>query len=825
MQIEHLKILAIDDHQDNLTTLEAVVADTLPGARVFSALDGWRGLELARGQDPDVILLDIVMPGLDGFEVCRRLKSDEDLRHIPVVFLTALKTGRESRIQALEVGGEAFLAKPLDETELTAQIYAMAKIKKANARERQEKITLAALVAERTGELERELATRRQAEEGLMRANRELKRSQEALRASEQKYRGIYETIQDVYFETTLEGTLLEVSPSAERLSGFRRQELIGAPVRRFYTDPSQREAVFLNLLETGKIDDYEIDFTHKSGRVVPCSLSAILLADQDSLSWKACGVLRDISARKRGEQALRASEERLRGIFEQAAVGMSLLSPQGAWLQVNQRLCDILGYPRQELMRLTFRDITHPEDLPGDLERIQRMPSTDSGSQSWEKRYFRKDGQVIWVRLTSTTVRGEDGQVQYFVAVTEDITERKQAAQEKAALESQLRQAQKMEAIGTLAGGIAHDFNNILAAILGFAEMARDDAQAGRVDPADLDQIMRSAQRAKALVQQILVFSRKQEPQLKPLDLNQAVSHAWAILERTLPKMIDIETTLAPELSPILADPTQLEQVLLNLAANARDAMPEGGKLFIETSHAFLDHDYCRQHLEVRPGDHAVLTVSDTGQGMDDHTREHLFEPFFTTKEIGKGTGLGLSSVYGIIKNHGGHLHCYSEPGQGTVFKIYLPVFAERRAQASGQSPLAMEEAPGGNECILLVDDEEALRQYGARTLQFKGYRVLTAASGEEALELYRQQDGKPDLVILDLGMPGMGGHKTLKEMLALNPGVKVIIASGYSAAAQVKDSLEAGATGYVAKPFRRSELLGTVRKVLDGTGAPGGA
>ncbi len=965
MDAENLTILAIDDHQDNLTTLEAVMGDILPQARVLTAQDGWRGLELARQANPDVILLDIVMPGLDGFEVCRRLKYDEELKLIPVVFLTALKTGRESRIQALEAGGEGFLAKPLDETELTAQIRAMAKIKRANLQERQERRRLATLVAERTAALEQELAGRRQAEERLHQANGQLeqnqkatlllldelrqevearKRDQAALQESEEKYRGIFETIQDVYFETRLDGTILELSPSVERLTKFQRKELLGTSVLAHYNLPSERDKVFSELARKGRINDFEINFADQDGRVAPCSLSAMLVAGADGQPAKVCGVLRDISERKRGEMALRASEERFRQTFEQAAVGMSILSPQGQWLLVNQRLCDILGYARQELMRMDFRGLTHPEDLPRDNERLQRMLEGHSQGETWEKRALRKDGQVIWVRLTAallrqddglakhfitviediteskraeqelrqsqafnssiirssadcikvvdlearlryisptglsllgcaepepllgrplgqlfppeeqaavaqaleaarqgqvghfqgysptasgqpkwwdvtvTPIAAEDGRVESLLAVSRDITERRQTEQEKAALEAQLRQAQKMEALGTLAGGIAHDFNNILAAVLGFAEMARDDAKAGKVNPADLEQIIASAQRAKDLVRQILAFSRKQEPNLKPLCLNQVVERTQVILERTLPKMIHIELGLLPDLPLVQADPTQLEQVLLNLAANARDAMPEGGSLRLETGQTVLDHSYCLRHLEVRPGPYAMLVVSDSGQGMDPQTREHVFEPFFTTKEVGKGTGLGLSTAYGIIKSHGGHIYCDSQPGQGTTFTIFLPVFQQRTAGPDAPPPEREQFSPGRGERILLVDDEEALRRLGARTLEDHGYQVLTAASGEEALEVFGREAGRLDLVVMDLGMPGMGGHKALKDMLALSPRAKVVIASGYAADAQVKASLESGAQGYVAKPFRLGELLSTVRKVLDG-------
>jgi CheY-like chemotaxis protein len=257
---------------------------------------------------------------------------------------------------------------------------------------------------------------------------------------------------------------------------------------------------------------------------------------------------------------------------------------------------------------------------------------------------------------------------------------------------------------------------------------------------------------------------------------------------------------------------------VLLNLASNAADAMPEGGRLVLETQQVTLDREFCRQRLEVRPGDYVLLVVSDTGHGMDTATREQVFDPFFTTKEVGKGTGLGLSSAYGIVKGHGGHIFCYSEPGQGSTFKIYLPVFAPEAAPAPLEEVQLEEAGLVGRETVLLADDEPGLRDFLSRVLREKGYQVLTAASGEQALEIYRAQDRRPDLVILDLGMPGMGGRKALGEMLALDPEAKVLIASGYSANGQVKASLQAGARGYVPKPFTRLDLLVAVRKALDG-------
>ncbi|MCB2187358.1 MAG: PAS domain S-box protein [Deltaproteobacteria bacterium] len=541
------------------------------------------------------------------------------------------------------------------------------------------------------------------------------------------------------------------------------------------------------------------------------------VVKDEAGRTIRTYGANQDITERRRASQERREKDKRARAVFEQAAVGMSILTPAGEWLEVNQRLCDILGYPRDELLRLSYRDISHPDHVESDIARVRAMVQGAGDHASWEKRYIRADGQVIWVRLTTSLARGEDGRPKYFITVTEDITEAKRAEGERAAMEAQLRQAQKMEAIGTLAGGIAHDFNNILGAILGFAEMVHDDAQAGQVNSRDLEQIMISALRAKELVRQILAFSRKDEPDLKPLSLNQVVRRSLAILQRTLPKMISLEADLADGLPPLLADPTQMEQVLFNLAANGRDAMPEGGRLTFATREVFLDEEYCRQHLEAQPGRYLLLAVADSGVGMDQGTQEHIFEPFFTTKEVGKGTGLGLSSVYGIVKNHGGQIHCYSDVGQGTTIQIYLPVFRQGwRGETRNEDRLPVAGARG-QECILLVDDEENLRDIGVRALESKGYKVATAASGEEALALFRRPGRRLDLVIMDLGLPGMGGHKALEAMREIDPGVKVIIASGYAMEGQAAGPPGAGAAGYVAKPFRLAELLITVRNVLD--------
>jgi PAS domain S-box-containing protein len=425
-------------------------------------------------------------------------------------------------------------------------------------------------------------------------------------------------------------------------------------------------------------------------------------------------------------------------------------------------------------------------------------------------------DGTWLPVEFTAKEVTFADEE--YIVFVGRDISDRLRAEKEKEKIQTQLRQAQKMEAVGILSGGIAHDFNNILTIITGFAEIAYDSARTGQADADSLRQILDSAERAKWLVRQIMAFSRKQDPVLEALDLNEVIRETVALLVRTLPKMIQIQTTLPERLPQIQADPTQIEQVLLNMCFNAADAMPQGGKLIILTEQVELDRQYCSQELDVRPGQYVMLAISDTGQGMSEATREHIFDPFYTTKDVGKGTGLGLSTAYGIIKNHGGHIHCYSELGRGTVFRIYLPLLQGGAATTKRDNMARHEIELRGGETILLVDDEESLLRLGALTLKGMGYQVLTASSGEEALEAFGRHPRHPDLVVMDLGMPGMGGHKAMSAIRELNPKAKVIIASGYLSSGQPPQSVWEGASVLLAKPYTRVKLLTTIREVLDG-------
>ncbi len=525
----------------------------------------------------------------------------------------------------------------------------------------------------------------------------------------------------------------------------------------------------------------------------------------------------KEIGERRVAEKALQESEERFRGIFETSPIGIAIVDTENLkFLDANESYQRLLGYDVGELRGLSLKEITHPDDWAGGITSILSPLMLQGSDGGPEKRYLCRDGSIRWVHVTGDVFRIDSHYRPLAVVNVEDITERKRSEQVRNKLESQLRQSQKMEAIGTLAGGIAHDFNNILGAIMGYTELALMENREGRTSPADLEEVFKAAVRARDLVQQILSFSRKGDVHFKPLSLNNEVKQASRILERAIPKMIDIRLRLQEGLHLIQGDVGQMEEVLLNLGSNAKDAMPDGGTLVFQTENVTLDETFCRQNPDTFPGDYVKLSVSDSGFGIDKETLVQIFDPFFTTKEVGSGTGMGLAIVYGIVKNHGGHIRCSSEPGRGTCFEIYLPAI-KGEVQPIRNNKTVDYEPKRGRETVLVVDDEAPLRDIAARILGDSGYRVLQADSGENALRLVRESSGDVDLVILDLNMPGIGGYRCLQQLVKLKPNIKVIVSSGYSKSSSAEDVLYEGAVAYVSKPFTNAGLLKIVRGVLD--------
>ncbi|MCP4630938.1 MAG: PAS domain S-box protein [bacterium] len=526
-------------------------------------------------------------------------------------------------------------------------------------------------------------------------------------------------------------------------------------------------------------------------------------------------------------EKALRDSEERFRLLAENAVDNIWILDPEDLrFIYVSPSVEAIAGYTPDEMMGLELDQILTPESndlsnrfLAMELPKNLKDPARTS---RMEMQVYHKNGTIVWVETIARAMYINWLSAYGIIGVTRDITQRKESEEERKKLQDQLLQSQKMEAIGTLAGGIAHDFNNSLQGILGYSQILIFEKKEGDPDLKLLEQIEKAAKRSSELTRQLLTFSRKLNSQLRPLDINQEVRQLEQLLGRTIPKMISIQTPLADNLKIINGDPVQIEQMIMNLCINARDAMPDGGKLVIESRNTWLDNDYCKMYFAAVPGEYVMLSISDNGIGMDRQTLEHIFEPFFTTKKVDEGTGLGLSMVYGIVKNHGGHINCESKPGNGTTFKIYLPIIEEMEKQSPEQRT-ETEQTPLGNETILLVDDEDYLRDLGQRMLTKFGYTVLTAPDGETAVQIYREKGKQISLVVLDLIMPGIGGQNCLDLILKDDPSARVIIASGYSVEPSTLSKLELKSYGFITKPFELNQMLNIVRRALDEKISPG--
>lgn len=655
----------------------------------------------------------------------------------------------------------------------------------------------------------RELVLKHKLNEELRREIAQRERAESRLAESEKKYREMVETAGDIIYQTDRRGLFTLVNPVGLKITGYAAEELIG----KSYLDlirPDHRTTVERfygrQFVKGLPITYHELPLVTKQGETIWLGQNVQLLTeDEAAVGFQA--IARDITDRKRAEAALVESEMRYKDLFDHATDGIYTHDLQGNYTSGNDAAIRMLGYSREELLKMSFKDIVDPEYLSMVEENLRKKIQNGMDTTGpYEVLVRSKDGTPLWLEVTSRVIT-KDGKPVAVHGTARDVTERKR-------LEERLLQAAKMEAIGTLAGGLAHDFNNLLQIVLGYSDLIAIDKGKQEKDYQRAKLIHDAAMRGRDLVNRILTFSRRVETKPRPIDLNHELNQVDNLLRRTIPKMIAIELRLADNLHAIGADPTQIEQILLNLAVNAAHAMPEGGRLVFETKNVTLDEEYCRTHLETKPGEYVLLTVSDTGQGMEKEILDRIFEPFFTTKDRGEGTGLGLSMVFGIVKSHEGHVTCHSKPGAGTVFKLYFPAVD---MEITWDPEITMQMPSFGTETILLVDDEVAIRDLGKEVLTAVGYRVITAGTGREALDIYTKAQDEISLVILDLIMPEMGGKQCLEELLKINPTLKILIASGLSPGISTEESLASGARGFVSKPYNMKQLLRAVRHALD--------
>jgi PAS domain S-box-containing protein len=643
----------------------------------------------------------------------------------------------------------------------------------------------------------------------------ERKRTEEALQTEKQRSQILSENAPFGMVMIDRDGTFRYINPKFKELFGYDLRDIPDGKTwfRKAFPDPTYRHSVIsawindLKIFPPGERRPRVFTATCKDGTEKIVNLISVQLETGENLV-----TCEDMTEHIRFEETLRESEERYRTLFEGSRDAVYITTREGKFVDFNQAFLDLLGYGREEVMALQAQD---SYVFPSDRYRFQKEIEKNGFVRDYEVRLRKQNGKEMDCLLTASVRRGSDGTILGYQGIIRDITEHKRAEKEMKALEEQFRQSQKMEAIGRLAGGIAHDFNNILTIIQGYCQLSLYELKGDHPLRENIEGIKKSTDRAAGLIRKILAFSRRQVMEMRVLDLNTLLMDLDKLLRRIIGEDIDLVTVLTEDLGRVKVDPGQIEQVILNLAVNAKDAMPNGGKLTIETANAELDDVYARSHVSVAPGQHVMLSVSDTGVGMSPEVKERIFEPFYTTKEKGKGTGLGLSTVYGIVKQSGGNIWVYSELGQGTTFKIYLP-----RAEAAPEEimeKVAKEEPPRGSETILVVEDEEELRKLAVQFLQKQGYRVLEATQGEEALLICEQHKEPIHLLVTDVVMPGMSGRELSERLTSLRPEIKILYMSGHTNSAIFHHGVLEPGVILLQKPFTLEGLARKVREVLD--------
>jgi PAS domain S-box-containing protein len=635
-------------------------------------------------------------------------------------------------------------------------------------------------------------------------------KSEAALRESEERFHTLFETANDSIMLME-NAKFIECNAKTVQMFGCEeKKDIVGHTPMEFSPDKQpdgvgSREKALKYIDTVSNLIPQTFYWKHCRKDHSPfdteVSLNAFILNGKVQIQ----AIVRDISERKRAEQDLREAEERMRLLIGSAPIAIRIAT-QGKYSYANPAFLNMFGYScSEEIEGLPVEALYVEQDRNMVTDRNLKRAMGLDVDPHYRVTGIRKDGAYVDLEAWGSEIlyQGQRSTLRFLIDVTESN-----------ALRAQLLQAQKMEAIGILAGGIAHDFNNLLQAVMGYSDFMLQRKKEGEPDYADLQKIYKAGKRGADLVKSLLTLSRKVEAKYIPVNLNQEIAQVQELLSRTIPKTIKIDLDLSANLASINADPSQIGQVLMNLGVNARDAMPDGGTLTIETANVQLEHEYCKARIDAIPGSYVLLTVADTGQGMEKKTLSHIFEPFFSTKGAGKGTGLGLATVYGVIKQHDGHINCYSEPGHGTTFKIYLPAIETKKYL---ETPKIEMDIPGGAETILLVDDDDDINDLAATILLDFGYKVITACNGEEALEIYQRKGKNISLVILDLIMPVMDGRRCLTEILRISPDARVIVASGYSESASANSIMADGAKGFVQKPYSMKELLTSIREVLD--------
>lgn len=752
-----LNVLLIEDNPAD-ARLVRIMLQSAPEPYILETAESLSaGIRRLEEEQFDGILLDLFLPDSEGTEAIRTIHGRFSL--IPVVILTGVDD-HELGVRLMREGAEDYLCKNnLSEQSLVRAIrYAI----------------------ERHG-------------------------IRQQLQSSQANYRDLFENANDIIYSTDLTGNVTSLNKAGEKLIGAPREQVIGKNVGEFFGPGAAR---LIDVLQERSPDgishSWQSTFLQKNGSSVTLAISARLIHDKgEPLGLQ--GIARDVTERTQLENALRQSEGNFRSLFEDCPFGILCSKPNGDVLQVNPAAVKMLGYgSERDILNLNMaRDIyCDPTQRSSFLDDVRKQ----NRGMNMECEWKRKDGSTFKVRIAKHAVLNSAGEIERLQSFIEDVTE-------KHILEKQHRQWQKLEAIGRLSGGIAHDFNNILGVILGYAELMQQQYDSGSAGQRMAGEILKAGNRGAALTRQLLAFSRQQVLEPKVLNMNEIFADMDKFLRRLIGEDIRFSVDLNPTLGNVKADRSQLEQVILNLAVNAREAMPSGGQLTVTTANVRLDSGNPFKGYTVRPGDYVHLSIRDTGSGMDSETKAKVFEPFFTTKD--KGTGLGLATVYGIVKQSNGYIEITSAAGAGATFDIYLPRVQDALSNDPIDLPLSKSHIRGTT--VLLVEDEESLRRLTRESLQALGFDVLAARDGTEALKICFEHSGAINLLLTDIVMPGLGGHQLAKEFAKHRPEIRVLFMSGYTGQMPGRNTSLPDGSVFLQKPFTQSTLLHKLREALN--------
>jgi two-component system, cell cycle sensor histidine kinase and response regulator CckA len=776
-------ILIVDDNKAHIELLLNLLDNA--GFTVLMADNGERAVEIAESALPDLILLDILMPKIDGFETCRRLKTNPATQDIPVIFLTALAQ-RVDRIKGLNIGAVDYITKPLESEEVLARVNIHLRLRNLTKR-----------LKEQNEDLEKEISKRKRSEQ-------ERSQAFQALQESEARFTRLVESNIIGIILADLSGKITEANDAFLQMVGYSREELLSGKLHwNEMTSPEYRSAderAIAQLINSGVCTPFEKEYIRKDGGRVPVLIGIAFCKVQEQ---SIVGFVLNLTQHKQAEQKIR-EQAALLDITTDAILVRDLDHQIQFW---NKGAENLYGWNTEEAIGKNANEFLYRQETLSQLEDIQTS-LISHGSWQGELSQVHKDGKEIIVQSRWTLMQDDQGQPKSILTVNTDITEKKQ-------LEAQFLQAQRMESLGTLASGIAHDLNNALTPMMITVQLLQTqlfDKQGKQW----LSILENNVRRAADLVKQVLWFSRGHEVNFTTLQVRHLILEVEQIVRQTFPKAIDICVDIpTPNLWTISGDATQLHQALMNLCINARDAMPEGGVLRIVAKNMWIDTQQIRKNLDANVGPYVAITVSDTGTGISKEIIDRIFEPFFTTKPVGKGTGLGLSTVIGIVKSHGGFVNVISEIRKGTEFQVCLPV--KQTVETDEILTEHNELLVGHGELVLLVDDDDSIREITKNLLERNAYKVVVARDGIEAVALYTQHQHEISVVLLDMMMPSMDGSTTIRILKRMNPKVKIIGVSGLVSNHEIIKIVGDSITTFLSKPFTSDELLKNLQLTLN--------